>query len=193
MNTYANEWVDDVIASQFFLYLVHRNDENPIFQLWESKSCLISTLNKCRIIFALTYFDMGRCLYMFEQKNEEKNWYKIHGKLWGDDIINSLICIYLYQLFKKCFIKNYQNSKFCCPVRKFLLLLLNYLVTYLTWTWFLLYYPSQSLDSRSCYHSAPSSLPGEHSGQVKSNVRGSHAILSDKYYMHLHPIGCPSG
>ena len=32
---YANEWVDDVIASQFSIHFVHRNDKNVIFQPWE--------------------------------------------------------------------------------------------------------------------------------------------------------------
>ena len=32
---YANEWVDDVIASQFSIHFVHKNDKNFIFQLWE--------------------------------------------------------------------------------------------------------------------------------------------------------------
>ena len=32
---YANEWVDDVIASQFSMYFVHRNDENPIYFSYE--------------------------------------------------------------------------------------------------------------------------------------------------------------
>ena len=41
--------------------------DNPIFQVWQSKTCLISTLDKCRIMFALIYF-MGTCFYMFEQK-----------------------------------------------------------------------------------------------------------------------------
>ena len=31
---YANEWVDDVIASQFSIHFIHRNDKNLIFQLW---------------------------------------------------------------------------------------------------------------------------------------------------------------
>ena len=31
----ANEWVDDVIASQFPIPFVQRNDNNFIFQLWE--------------------------------------------------------------------------------------------------------------------------------------------------------------
>ena len=69
--------------------------ENPIFQLWESKTCLISTLNKCTLMFA-SYFDMETCFHMFEPKKNENfqnciN--KIYGKLWGDEIINSLICM----------------------------------------------------------------------------------------------------
>ena len=32
---YANEWGDDVIASQFSIHFVHRNDKNFIFLLWE--------------------------------------------------------------------------------------------------------------------------------------------------------------
>ena len=32
---YANEWVDDDIASQFSINFVHRNEKNFIFQLWE--------------------------------------------------------------------------------------------------------------------------------------------------------------
>ena len=37
---YENEWVDEVIASQFSIKFVHRNDENLIFQLWEIKLAL---------------------------------------------------------------------------------------------------------------------------------------------------------
>ena len=32
---YANEWVDDVITSQFSIHFVHRNEKNFKFQLWE--------------------------------------------------------------------------------------------------------------------------------------------------------------
>ena len=36
----------------------------------------------------------------------------MNGKLWGDDIINSLICIqYSYRLVKKCFLKVCETSK----------------------------------------------------------------------------------
>ena len=54
-------------------FLNSPNDpKNPIFQLGESKNCLISTPNKCKIIFALTCFDMGTCLYMFEQQQQQQ-------------------------------------------------------------------------------------------------------------------------
>ena len=67
-----NMRVDVVITSQFSINFVHRNDENPIFQQWESKTCLIFTLNKCRIMLALIYFDMGTCFDMLEQKKRRK-------------------------------------------------------------------------------------------------------------------------
>ena len=69
------------------MYFVHINYEIHIFQISQSKTGLISTLNKCRIMFALKYSDMGTCFYMFEQKNKKQNenlqnvMYKIHGKL----------------------------------------------------------------------------------------------------------------
>ena len=49
---YANKLVDYVIASRFSINFVHRNDEIPMFQVWESKTWLISTL-KCEIMFAI--------------------------------------------------------------------------------------------------------------------------------------------
>ena len=85
---YANEWVDDVIASQFSMYFAHRNDKNPIFQLWKSRTCLISTLNKCRIIIAQIYFDMRTCFYMFEQQKTTKNTWKIVRRWWHHQLTN---------------------------------------------------------------------------------------------------------
>ena len=32
---YASKWVDDIIASHSYIKFVHRNDENPIFQLYK--------------------------------------------------------------------------------------------------------------------------------------------------------------
>ena len=71
--------------------------ENPIFQLWESKTCLISTLNKYRISL-LSYFDVGERLlhvWAFFFIIIFKIVYTKYGNLWGDEIINSLICIFM--------------------------------------------------------------------------------------------------
>ena len=96
----------------FPLYFVHRNDENPIFQLWESETCLISTLNKCRIMFALIYFDLGTFSYMFEQNTENfQNCYRQTTwtivRRW-DHQLNQL---HIQEMFKKCFVENNKNSK----------------------------------------------------------------------------------
>ena len=50
---YSNEWVDDVITSQFSTHFIYINDKNLTFQLWECKPCLISTQNKWEIMFIL--------------------------------------------------------------------------------------------------------------------------------------------
>ena len=98
---YANEWVDDVIASQFSMYFVHWNDEIPIFQLWESKTCLKSTLNNlCRIMFALIYFDMGRGFYMFatakkKKKNIKHFKYKMRWKIMKRWDHKLTLCIFI--------------------------------------------------------------------------------------------------
>ena len=67
-----------------------------IFSNEKVKLAFISTLNKCRIMSALMYFWYGDmyCCYMFEQKKWKFSKflvYKIHGKLWGDEII----CIFI--------------------------------------------------------------------------------------------------
>ena len=55
---YANEWGDDVIASQFSIHFVHRNDKNFIFQQWECYTCLNSSLNRWGIMLTPIYLDM---------------------------------------------------------------------------------------------------------------------------------------
>ena len=55
---YANEWVDDVIASQFSIHFVHRNHKKFIFHLWECYTCLNSSLNRCRIMLTPIYLNM---------------------------------------------------------------------------------------------------------------------------------------
>ena len=79
---------------------------------------LISTLNGCRRMFALICYDMGTCFYMFEQKKGNFTiLYKIHGKLWGDEIINSThfhihIDYSRNVLLKNTKIKNFISSLF---------------------------------------------------------------------------------
>ena len=66
---YANKWVNDVIASQFSIYFVHRSDENSIFELWESKTSFKSILNICKIMFALI-LKWGHAFTFFEKKKK---------------------------------------------------------------------------------------------------------------------------
>ena len=51
----------------FPLILFTEMDKNPIFQLWESKTCYIFTLNKCRIMFALIWGYAFTYLSKYEQ------------------------------------------------------------------------------------------------------------------------------
>ena len=95
---YSNERVDDVIPSQFSIHFIYRNDKNLIFQLWEYKTCLITTQSIWEIMFTLIHFDMGICFYLYELKMKILQnfiYNKIYEKLWGDDIINSLIWIFI--------------------------------------------------------------------------------------------------
>ena len=93
------------------MYFVHRNDKNPIFQLLESKTCPISTLNKCRIMFALIYVDMGICFYMFEQQQQQtyKILYTKYMEYCEAMRLSTHSFAYSYQLFKKCVVENYEN------------------------------------------------------------------------------------
>ena len=70
---YSNEWVDDVITSQFSTHFIYKTDKNLIFpslRLWECKPCLISTQNKWEIMFILIYFDTRICFYLYLEKYE---------------------------------------------------------------------------------------------------------------------------
>ena len=121
--------------------------KNPIFQLWESNTDLISTQNKCKIMFALIYFYNG----VFYIKNRNRSQYLQMIYMIGNNISEQITiftiwehaftCLskkmknfkilytkcmenceamsssthssaYLYWLFKKCFIENYENKKF---------------------------------------------------------------------------------
>ena len=71
----------------------------PCFSYEKVKLALyISTLNKCRIMFALIYLfwygDMLLHVWATKWKFSQFSIYKIHGKLWGDEI-NSLISIFI--------------------------------------------------------------------------------------------------
>ena len=95
---YAIEWVDTSSPHNFPLIFVHRNDENSIFQLWESKTCLIFTLSKCRVMFALIYFDMGHAFICLSQKSKNFNnfiYTKYMENCEAMTSINSLICIFI--------------------------------------------------------------------------------------------------
>ena len=84
---------------------------NTIFQLWESKTCFTSPLNKCRIMFGLIYISIwGHAFKCLSNKNK-KIIYNIHGKLWGDEIINSLIFIFMFT-FQEMFCWKFKISYF---------------------------------------------------------------------------------
>ena len=48
-------------------------------------------------MFILIYFDTRICFYLYLEKNEnfQNFMYNIYDKLWGDDITNSLIWIFI--------------------------------------------------------------------------------------------------
>ena len=73
----ANKWADDAIhaiPSKCVINFVHRYDENPLFHIWESKTCLISTMNKWKM-FTLIYFNMGTCFACSSKKKKIKSLY----------------------------------------------------------------------------------------------------------------------
>ena len=91
----------------FPLILFTEMTKSHISAIWERK-----TLNKCKIMFALIYFDMGTYIHVWAKKDEhfQNCIYKTHGKFWGDEATHSFA--YSYRLFKKCFVENYENSNF---------------------------------------------------------------------------------
>ena len=119
---YSNEWVDDVITSQFSTHFIYKTDKNLIFQLWECKACLISTQNKWEIMFILIYFDTRICFTCIWKKNEnvQNFMYNMYDKLWGDDTTNSLIWIFIrtgQEMFsEKCEISKCQNFLISYPI-----------------------------------------------------------------------------
>ena len=99
-----------------FLFISYTEiTKNVIFQPWKYKTCLITTQSKWEIMFTLIHFDMGICFYLYELKikNFQNFIYNIkkYKKLWGDDIINSLIWIFIRTGQEMFFRKNvkFQN------------------------------------------------------------------------------------
>ena len=93
-----------------------------VFCIYTSLKILIFCSNVLKHVPISKYIRANITLHSFRvdirQVLLSHSWYgisiisvnKIHGQLWGDDIINSFANS--YQLFKKCFDENYRNSKF---------------------------------------------------------------------------------
>ena len=88
----------------------------PYFSYEKVKLAILSILNKCKILFALIYFDMGRGFYMFEQKrgNFQISYTKYMGncEVMRSSTHSFAFTTYSYQLFKKFFVENYEHSNF---------------------------------------------------------------------------------
>ena len=72
-------WWCQKLPHNFYIF-VHRNDENPIVQRWESKTCLKSTLNKCRCLlwYILIWGHAFTCLSNNQKKKNQHFIYKIN-------------------------------------------------------------------------------------------------------------------
>ena len=95
---YANERVDDVIASLFAIYILYIN-------FWKIQYFP----QTCDSMFLISrYIGVNIILHLFREELREVErslswnmkflsflYTKWNGKLWGDDIINSLICIFI--------------------------------------------------------------------------------------------------
>ena len=110
---YANEWVD-VIASLFPHIIL-------IFFLFFLFLCVWLKHVKCCIskyIRTNNIFTIIQCGYTWQVllSNSWNMWFlsfgeKINGKLWGNDIIDSFICIFISTV-QEMFHENCENSKF---------------------------------------------------------------------------------
>ena len=81
----------------FYSFHIQKWQKSQISAICEYKTCLITTQSKWEIMFTLIHFDVGICFYLYELKiSKFQNFiYNIYEKLWGDDIINSLIWIFI--------------------------------------------------------------------------------------------------
>ena len=97
-----------------FLFISYTEmTKNLIFQLWEYKTCLITTQSKWEIMFTLIHFDMGICFYLYELKMKKFSkfhiqyiWKIVRG--WHHQLAH--LNIHIKGLVKKCFPK--KNVKF---------------------------------------------------------------------------------
>ena len=81
-----------------FLLISYTNMTKISYFRYENiKLALITTHNKWEIMFTLIYFDMGIWFYQYvlKIKNFRNFIYNTYEKLWGHDIINSLIWIFI--------------------------------------------------------------------------------------------------
>ena len=96
---YSNEWVDDVITSQFSTHFIYKNrQKSAIYCSYKNVNlALYPPKINDEIMFILIYFDTRICFYLYLEKNEnlQNFMYNIYDKLWGDDITNSLIWIFI--------------------------------------------------------------------------------------------------
>ena len=85
---YSNERVDDVIPSQFFIYIVYliQVKTYPHIKMYQSKHYFSFTLGGYKASFIFSWLKYE--IFVISV-------YEMNRKLWGDDIINSLISIFI--------------------------------------------------------------------------------------------------
>ena len=88
-----------MMSSPHNFLLISYTDMTKIsyFRYENIKLALITTHNKWEIMFTLIYVDMGIWFYQYELKIKKfRNFiYNTYEKLWGHDIINSFIWIFI--------------------------------------------------------------------------------------------------
>ena len=96
-------------------------------------------------MFILIYFDTRICFYLYLEKNEnfQNFMYNIYDKLWGDDITNSLIWIFIrtgqemfFEKISKChnFLISYPIVIIFAPICREIFTLSFEILVILDWT-----------------------------------------------------------
>ena len=103
--TFLDQWLVNIQMSELMMSSPHnflhisftKMTKISYFSYENVNLSLISTQNKWEIMFILIYFDTRICFYLYLEKNEnlQNFMYNIYDKLWGDDITNSLIWIFI--------------------------------------------------------------------------------------------------